>query len=461
MHFMQGSAAHLRIHVHERALLLLLRPVTGACACAGIAAKLPTSSLHTHTRRSIALKHLQPCTHHQARCLLPPASHAAAPARMVERQAQWLPTRSAAGARTPPGPAAPRSPCAAAAAHGTPPPHCSRAPCTPAGMTRQPRCALSPGGARGKAAGAQAGKGGCRGGVWAAARLPTMLAPAHTTLHRPSPPPPPGQRQAPRPAATCLDLPLPLLAVGAHLAGRNAAHDLGQRLPAGVAALAHATQQRAEQLAFVRQAALVVLGGQAAAEAPHQVGLLGAAAPAGGQGSQAGSGGGRLEVAQLGAGLVSVCVWGGGGGRGGARGPGGARRPPPARHRRARTRRRVMHPPTPRDDAPTFCPCPAMMSASGRCSRRCCCPGRSCWLSWTARCRAAAAAGAGVRAASAGAGGAGPGGPRRRRRRRHAPGAPAAAAGRRTAAAPRGSGRCMTRHHASRGRDRGPAAPLP
>ena len=64
---------------------------------------------------------------------------------------------------------------------------------------------------------------------------------------------------------------LALLTEAAHFAGGDAAHDLGQREAALVAALAHATQQRPEQLALLRQAPLVLLGGQAAAEATLQV----------------------------------------------------------------------------------------------------------------------------------------------------------------------------------------------
>ncbi len=53
----------------------------------------------------------------------------------------------------------------------------------------------------------------------------------------------------------------------AHFARGDAAHDLGKRQAAALAALAHAAEQRAQQLALVRQPLLVALGLQAPAEA--------------------------------------------------------------------------------------------------------------------------------------------------------------------------------------------------
>ena len=57
-----------------------------------------------------------------------------------------------------------------------------------------------------------------------------------------------------------LDAPLPQLAVGAHGAGRDAAHDLGQRGPAALLpAAVPAPQQPAGQRALRRQPGLVLL----------------------------------------------------------------------------------------------------------------------------------------------------------------------------------------------------------
>jgi hypothetical protein len=84
-----------------------------------------------------------------------------------------------------------------------------------------------------------------------------------------------------------------VLAVLAHIARSDAPHDLGQRLPAVVATLADAAQEGAQQAALVCQTLLVVLGGEAAAEAACEVGRLLGGSPAGWEVGGGGGGGRR------------------------------------------------------------------------------------------------------------------------------------------------------------------------
>lgn len=86
------------------------------------------------------------------------------------------------------------------------------------------------------------------------------------TPHRPRCSPGP-LLDLPEAARAHLQLSLARLAVPAHFARGDAAHNLGERQAAALAALAHAAEQRAQQLALVRQPLLVALGLEPPAEA--------------------------------------------------------------------------------------------------------------------------------------------------------------------------------------------------
>jgi len=72
-----------------------------------------------------------------------------------------------------------------------------------------------------------------------------------------------------------LDALLALLAVLADLPRGDPPHDLGERQPAAVAALADAAYEGPQQAALLDQPLLVLLGGQAPAEAALEVGFPG------------------------------------------------------------------------------------------------------------------------------------------------------------------------------------------